>query len=52
MGVADTHRQLDGETGEFIDLVHFDRAGEQQMAENIFAAIRLALERDLARRTD
>jgi lysophospholipase L1-like esterase len=46
---ADTHPRLDGDYGKFIDLVHFTQPGREQLAETLFAAIRPALERDLAR---
>ena len=45
--LADTHPHLDGEYRKFIDLVHFANAGEQQMAENIFVAIRPVLEKEI-----
>ena len=44
---VDTHPHLDGEHEKFIDLIHFTGEGERQLAENIFAGIRNALEQDL-----
>jgi lysophospholipase L1-like esterase len=46
---VDTHPHLDGEHDKFIDLVHFAPAGDQQLAENFFAALRPILEEDLSR---
>ena len=46
---VDTQRQLDGNHGFFIDLVHFSPKGEQAMAEIFFAAIKNDLERDFVR---
>lgn len=46
---ADTHPGLDGEHDKFIDLVHLAPAGERQLAESIFNALRPALETDLLR---
>jgi lysophospholipase L1-like esterase len=45
---VDTHPHLDGEHEKFIDLIHLDADGEQQMAENMFEGIRATLEKDLA----
>jgi lysophospholipase L1-like esterase len=44
---VDTHPGLDGEHTNFIDLVHFDKSGEQKMAEAFFAKISPLIERDL-----
>jgi len=44
---VDTHPQLDGEHDKFIDLVHFAPAGDRQLAENMFRALRPVLEADL-----
>ncbi len=44
---VDTHPHLDGEHEKFIDLIHFTGEGERQLAENMFAGIRNALEQDL-----
>jgi lysophospholipase L1-like esterase len=46
--LVDTHPHLDGEHEKFIDLIHFTGEGERQLAENIFAGIRNALQHDLA----
>lgn len=46
---VDTHPHLDGEHDKFIDLVHFAPAGDQQMAETFFNAIRPLLETNLFR---
>jgi lysophospholipase L1-like esterase len=43
----DTHPHLDGEHEKFIDLIHFTGEGDRQLAENIFAGIRDALQQDL-----
>ncbi len=43
---VDTHPNLDGEHDKFIDLVHFDKSGEEQMAETFFAKIKPLLEKD------
>ncbi len=40
----DTHPQLDGANEKFIDLVHLTQPGRQQLAENIFTALRPVLE--------
>ena len=45
---VDTHPHLDGEHDKYIDLVHFAPAGDQQLAETFFAALRPLLE-DLSR---
>ncbi len=45
--LIDTHLNLDGEHEKFIDLLHFTEAGDRQLAENIFAGIRQALQDDL-----
>jgi hypothetical protein len=42
--LVDTHPHLDGEHDKFIDLVHFDAAGDHQMAETFFAALEPMLE--------
>ncbi len=47
---VDTHPNLDGENEKFIDLVHFDKGGEEQMAETFFAKIRPLLEEELAKK--
>ena len=47
---VDTHPHLDGEHEKFIDLIHLDADGEQQLAENMFEGIRSTLEKDLAPR--
>jgi lysophospholipase L1-like esterase len=44
---VDTHPHLDGEHEEFVDLVHFNKKGEEQLSETMFAAIRPILEREL-----
>ena len=44
---VDTHPRLDGEHEKFTDLMHFNKKGEEQLAETMFAAIRPILERDL-----
>ena len=41
---VDSHPGLDGEHDKFIDLVHFAPAGEEQLAENMFKALRPMLE--------
>jgi len=46
---VDTHPHLDGEHDKFIDLVHFAPAGDEQMAETLFTALRPILEHDLLR---
>jgi lysophospholipase L1-like esterase len=46
---VDTHPGLDGEHDKFIDLVHFAPAGEEQLAEAMFKALRPILEADLLR---
>jgi len=43
---VDTHPNLDGEHDKFIDLVHFDKSGEEQMAETFFAKNKPLLEKD------
>jgi len=45
---VDTHSNLDGVHDKFIDLVHLTQAGNEQLAENIFAGIRDTLEKELA----
>ena len=45
---VDTHPGLDGVHNNFLDLVHFSPAGERQMAENLFAALRPILEQALS----
>jgi hypothetical protein len=47
---VDTHPHLDGEHDKFIDLVHFAPAGDEQLAETFFTALRPILEPDLLRR--
>lgn len=44
---VNTHPGLDGEHQKFVDLMHFNKKGEEQMAETLFAAIRPILEREL-----
>jgi lysophospholipase L1-like esterase len=44
---VDTRPALDGVPRNFLDLVHFSPAGDQQMAENVFAGLRPILEQDL-----
>jgi len=44
----DTHPNLDGVPKNFLDLVHFNPAGEKQMAENMFAVLRPVLEEALS----
>jgi len=46
---VDTHPHLDGEHDKFIDMVHFAPAGDQQMAETFFNALRPILETNLFR---
>jgi len=41
---------LDGERDKLIDFVHFAPAGDRQMAEAVFNALRPILEADLAGR--
>jgi lysophospholipase L1-like esterase len=43
----DTHPGLETELGKYVDIVHFTQEGRQQLAENIFAAIRQQLEGDV-----
>jgi lysophospholipase L1-like esterase len=45
---VDTQPHLDGEHAKFTDLVHFAPAGDQQIAETFFNALRPILEADLA----
>ncbi len=45
----DTHPELDCVHRKFIDAVHLTQEGRQQLAENIFAAIRPQLEADLGK---
>jgi lysophospholipase L1-like esterase len=45
--LVDTRPHLDGEHDKFIDLVHFAAAGDQQMAETFFAALKPILEVEL-----
>ena len=47
---VDTHPGLDGEHDKFIDFVHFAPAGDRQIAETVFNALRPILESDLAGR--
>lgn len=47
---VDTHPHLDGEHEKFIDLVHFSPAGDQQLAETFFSALRPILELELSGR--
>jgi hypothetical protein len=47
--LVDTRPRLDGNPDLFIDLVHFAPAGDQEMAEVFFAALRPVLEEDLRR---
>jgi lysophospholipase L1-like esterase len=46
--LVDTRPRLDGNHDLFIDLVHFAPAGDQEMAEVFFAALRPVLEEDLS----
>jgi len=46
--LADTQPGLDGAHEEFIDLAHLTQDGRQQLAENIFAAVRKVLEDHLS----
>jgi lysophospholipase L1-like esterase len=46
--LIDTHSNLDGVHQMFTDPIHFTQNGRRQLAENIFAAIRPVLEKDLA----
>lgn len=48
---VDTHPHLDGECEHFLDMVHFTPAGDRQLAENFFAALRPLLEHELAEKT-
>lgn len=48
---VDTHPHLDGECEHFLDMVHFTPAGDRQLAENFFAALRPLLEHDLSEKT-
>jgi lysophospholipase L1-like esterase len=48
VGFVDTHPGLDGRHDKFIDVVHFAREGEEQMAATIFAGITNVLVKDLA----
>lgn len=45
--LIDTHPNLDGVYQMFTDPIHFTQDGRRQLAENIFAAIRPILEKDL-----
>ncbi len=45
---VDTHPQLDGAHGKFIDVMHFTQEGERQLAEHFFAAIKNVLAADWA----
>jgi lysophospholipase L1-like esterase len=45
--LVDTYPHLDGEHNKFIDPVHFAAAGNQQMAETVFAALKPILEAEL-----
>jgi lysophospholipase L1-like esterase len=47
--LVDTHPHLDGEHDKFIDLVHLDPAGHQQLAETFFVALKPILQADLSR---
>ncbi len=46
---VNTHPNLDGVYGNFLDLVHFAPAGDRQLAESFFEGIRKILEEDLVR---
>jgi len=46
--LVDAHPHLDGEHEKFIDLIHLDAEGEQQLAENMFNSISNGLRKDLA----
>ena len=45
---VDTHQRMDGKHPYFIDLMHFTKQGEEQMAEIFFDRIRSVLQTDLA----
>jgi lysophospholipase L1-like esterase len=45
--LVDTHPNLDGDPGKFIDVIHLTNEGRRQLAENVFTGIRATLERDL-----
>jgi lysophospholipase L1-like esterase len=44
----DTHPALDGRHDNFIDVVHFAHSGEEQMAENVFAALAGLLAKEIS----
>ena len=44
---VDTHPHLDGAHEKFADVMHFNKKGEEQLAETFFTAIRPILEREL-----
>jgi len=46
--IVDTHPQLDGESDKFTDLLHFDPAGDRQLAANVFGSISNLLSKELA----
>jgi lysophospholipase L1-like esterase len=46
--LVDTHPHLDACPEKFLDLVHFNQAGEKQLAETMFDAIRPTLEKQLS----
>lgn len=46
----DTHPGLDGDRRKFIDVVHLTQKGRQQLAENMFAALRPVLEETLGKK--
>jgi lysophospholipase L1-like esterase len=43
---VDTHPGLDGQYDKFVDLVHFDKNGDRQMAETFFATIKPLIQDD------
>jgi hypothetical protein len=48
--LVDTHPNLDGDTDKFLDMMHFTRSGDRQMAETMFAGITNVLSKDLFRK--
>ncbi len=46
--LVDTLPRLDGEHDQFMDLVHFDPVGRQEMAETVFAGLKPILREDLS----
>lgn len=47
IGFIDTHPGLDGRCEKFIDFIHFTQEGRRQMAENMFAGIKDALQAEI-----